>query len=67
MGSVMKQIVALWKSTVEDLLHGVSNRLRKLVMATHYHPEKAYMRRRDDGGRDRLGSPDGGTSLRGSL
>ena len=67
MGSVMKQIVALWKSTVKDPFHGVSDWLRKLVMATHYHPEKAYMRRRDDSGRDCPGSPDGGASLRGSL
>lgn len=68
MGRPMKYVMALWKLTVEAPLHGVSNWLGKLLKATHYHPERAYMRaRRNDRERDRSVSPGGETSAGGSF
>ncbi len=51
-GGVVKRILAMWKATFEDPLHGVSGWLRDLRKAMRYHPERAYMRRRDDGSTD---------------
>lgn len=62
----MNSVSALWKSAVKDSLDGVSDWLKRLLKATHYHPEKAYMRvRRDDRRMDRRGPTDGETSIRG--
>lgn len=48
----MNTILAVWKSLVEEPLHGVADWLARAIRATQYHPERAYMRaRRDDGGR----------------
>jgi hypothetical protein len=64
----MTYIKTLWKLTVEDSLHGVSDWLKHILKATHYHPEKAYMRaHHEDRGRDRPSSPGGETSIRGSF
>jgi hypothetical protein len=64
----MTYIKTLWKLTVEDSLHGVSDWLKHVLKATHYHPEKAYMRaHQEDRGRDRPVSSGGETSIRGSF
>ena len=51
-GSVMKQIVAVWQSAIEDPLRGAAEWLKMLTRKAHNHPEKAYMRRRSDGQSD---------------
>lgn len=64
----MTNIKTLWKLTVADSLHGVSDWLKQALKATHYHPERAYMRaRQEDRGRNRPVSPGGETSIRGSF